>query len=564
MLFLVAGLSCLCFGVAAAAAVTVTNTNDAGPGSLRQTIVDAAEGETVAVPPGRYSLRTGQLLIEKSLKIAGSGPGATVLQASGQFRVLTVSGANVNLTLSGVTVRDGHPSGTDTIEGGGILVNGANLTLEHDLVTGNVAESVGGSQVAQGGAIAARGPASSVVVRETTISDNVAQAAGAAGKGGGTAEGGALRTEGKLTIQRSAISGNRADARGGQGAASAEQKGGTAEGGAIHNLGGLFAIEASTISENVADASSGPGASGGTVLGGGLQVSAGLPSSIAASTIDGNIAIARGGDVAHGGGLEARVEAGGAITIAGSTISDNLLESGGVAINGGNIFAMNPVRFADTIVSGGVGPVGSGNCSGPIESLGFNLESADECGFHASGDIVNADPGLGPLQDNGGPTPTRAPVPGSPAVDRGSSSGLATDQRGLPRPVDLAGVANAGDGSDIGAVELQAQAETPAPKPFVLGALKRNPKRGTGLLAVSVPGPGRLVLRGAGLRTQSIEVTGGGLALKLEPTGAAKRALRRRGRRSFKLEVTFAPDGGAAAKLTRTVVLTQARHRAHH
>ncbi len=34
--------------------------------------------------------------------------------------------------------------------------------------------------------------------------------------------------------------------------------------------------------------------------------------------------------------------------------------------------------------------------------------------------------------------------------------GLTTDQRGLPRPFDFGAITNAGDGSDIGAVELQA------------------------------------------------------------------------------------------------------------
>jgi hypothetical protein len=63
---------------------------------------------------------------------------------------------------------------------------------------------------------------------------------------------------------------------------------------------------------------------------------------------------------------------------------------------------------------------------------------------------------LGPLRDNGGPTFTHALKPGSPAIDKGSSNGLLTDQRGAPRPFDFAFIPNAaaGDGSDIGAFEL--------------------------------------------------------------------------------------------------------------
>src|SRR5262249_88584 len=48
-----------------------------------------------------------------------------------------------------------------------------------------------------------------------------------------------------------------------------------------------------------------------------------------------------------------------------------------------------------------------------------------------AGNLVGADPKLGPLQDNGGPTPTMALLPGSPAFGAGSNPlGLTTDQRG--------------------------------------------------------------------------------------------------------------------------------------
>jgi hypothetical protein len=48
-----------------------------------------------------------------------------------------------------------------------------------------------------------------------------------------------------------------------------------------------------------------------------------------------------------------------------------------------------------------------------------------------------------------------APAAASPAIDAGSASGLTTDQRGLPRPSNMLGVPNVGDGADIGAVEIQ-------------------------------------------------------------------------------------------------------------
>ena len=70
-----------------------------------------------------------------------------------------------------------------------------------------------------------------------------------------------------------------------------------------------------------------------------------------------------------------------------------------------------------------------------------------------AGDIRNTNPNLGPLQNNGGPTPTHALPLSSPAVDRGDDSvlalplGLTNDQRGSGFPRWK------GPHVDIGAVE---------------------------------------------------------------------------------------------------------------
>jgi hypothetical protein len=79
-------------------------------------------------------------------------------------------------------------------------------------------------------------------------------------------------------------------------------------------------------------------------------------------------------------------------------------------------------------------------------------------GGSITGTPLTADPLLGPLQDNGGPTRTMAPASGSPALDAGREAGLVVDQRGFPRPSDLPGVANFAGGTDMGAVEIQAPA----------------------------------------------------------------------------------------------------------
>jgi hypothetical protein len=88
-----------------------------------------------------------------------------------------------------------------------------------------------------------------------------------------------------------------------------------------------------------------------------------------------------------------------------------------------------------------------GNCSGGITDGGGNLSYPD-----TTCPGVNGDPVLGPLQNNGGPTHTRALGPGSAALDAGNDAICAAspvnnlDQRGITRPQ--------GPHCDIGAYEL--------------------------------------------------------------------------------------------------------------
>ncbi len=73
-----------------------------------------------------------------------------------------------------------------------------------------------------------------------------------------------------------------------------------------------------------------------------------------------------------------------------------------------------------------------------------------------TGNQLNVNPVLGPLLDNGGPTKTHALGSGSTAIEGGNAGGSNTDQRGFARPVDSPVITNVGDGSDIGAYEVQA------------------------------------------------------------------------------------------------------------
>jgi hypothetical protein len=123
--------------------------------------------------------------------------------------------------------------------------------------------------------------------------------------------------------------------------------------------------------------------------------------------------------------------------------------------------------------------------------------------------IFHADPLLGPLADNGGPTQTHALLPGSPALDHGANPDeLAFDQRG-------AGFARlSGAGVDIGAFELQLP--PPPPLQIVASAFRQ---RGVSRVRVRDAATGALrgVLTpfkgfGGRLRLQLRDVNGDGSA----------------------------------------------------
>lgn len=127
-------------------------------------------------------------------------------------------------------------------------------------------------------------------------------------------------------------------------------------------------------------------------------------------------------------------------TIANNNIGNPPQEGVGIRAEGLEM----EVYVKNTIVSNN----DTKNCDffgGKIISQGNNIDSADTCGFAKSTDKRNTDPRLGPLENNGGPTDTRALQKGSPAINAGGKSFLGRDQRGVKRPQ--------GNRSDIGAYE---------------------------------------------------------------------------------------------------------------
>lgn len=99
-----------------------------------------------------------------------------------------------------------------------------------------------------------------------------------------------------------------------------------------------------------------------------------------------------------------------------------------------------------------------------LTSGGYSLVGdTTACNAIATGDQSTTDPGLGPLQDNGGPTPTHALHAGSPAIDQipvstnGCKSTITTDQRGAVR---ADGSNHGGSACDMGAYEYDSN-QTP-------------------------------------------------------------------------------------------------------
>jgi len=173
------------------------------------------------------------------------------------------------------------------------------------------------------------------------------------------------------------------------------------------------------------------------------------------STVKGNTAAAHGGGIWNHGDLSltnvtvnsnynGNTMSGaihntlGNLTLSSVTISDN--NGGGISNGGANATA----AVKNTIIANS--SFGQ-NCSGTISSNGHNLDSGSTCAFSGPGDINNANPLLGPLGNYGGPTPTQALLPGSPAIDAGDNLDCPTaDQRGVSRPQGAA--------CDMGAFEF--------------------------------------------------------------------------------------------------------------
>lgn len=196
------------------------------------------------------------------------------------------------------------------------------------------------------------------------------------------------------------------------------------------------------------------------------------------STITGNSADHNGGgiDLGLAGGTSSPNSGPGAFSVYNSTVAANTAgdagggvflehftpdsgttyESGGATlystIVGDNLVAGAPDDIATAAVTA--------SPSGELQ-IGYSLIEEPGTARYADSptgsNLIDQDPRLLPLADNGGPTETLLPANVSPALDVGANPlALATDQRGLARDTDLPKSPDpTTTHTDMGAVELQ-------------------------------------------------------------------------------------------------------------
>jgi CSLREA domain-containing protein len=397
--------------------------------------------DRILLPPGVYTLQfpvvedmgfAGDLDVRDDLSVEGAGADVTIVDGSlveGIFQVFpeVESFALANLTLRNaggpaVSSRARRSSITDAIvegsAGSGIYftggIRGGELQIVRSEIRGN-----------RGGGINAFSAV--VSITDSLVSENGADLTSGAG--------GVRSDAGRLSIQRTRVLGNfRSGIVTDRSAAEITQS-----------------IVADNLGSGLSTASVGARVVASTFSGNdiGLAVTTFESLTVIDSTVSGN-------RVGIDQGLSTRA------FLRGTTINGNEIGLGGLH---------GPAGTADRAVLSNVVLAGNGqDCqtsgAAVVTSEGYNL-IGDSTGctiVAAEGDQIGApgspiDPGLGPLADNGGPTPTHAPQPGSPLIDAGNPA-LPGSSEAACSVFDQRGVAHLQDGDgddvarcDIGAVE---------------------------------------------------------------------------------------------------------------
>ena len=247
-------------------------------------------------------------------------------------------------------------------------------------------------------------------------------------------------------------------------------------GGGIYNFGGTVTLVDSTLSNNrtTSGVYNDPLASNGFSRGGGIYSRSFFDNvTTFQATVNVINCTVSGNDSDYGGGIFSQD---GAVNLTHATVTQNVTRfvsrGDGIMPAGATVLETDKtLTLANSIVSGNTSThqASGQSCPGcdtadiqqdgaPVVSMGYNYLAFVQnfMSGDMTGNIYGSQPSLGNLASNGVTVPTRAPNPGSPVIDKGTSFGYATDQRGSTRTLDLQSVSNASDGTDIGAVEYNA------------------------------------------------------------------------------------------------------------
>jgi len=428
---------------------------------------------------------SGTPIISTNTTIDGGG---TITLSGDNKHLLFVVDSGASLTLRNIVLTNGSYSG----DGGAIINNGA-LTLENSTIRNSQSGASGGAIVSygrltiinsllednealNGGALYPRWPGSQTTIVNSVLRNN--RATGTTDGWGGAI----LAWDGApVTIEGSDIYSNTARFGGAiyNFANSVLTLGSNArlrDNRVINDGGGIYNAGTATLTNVTL---SGNWAEGGG--GGGIYNSNAGTATLIDVTLSGNLAFTEGGGLYNagtatltnatvsdsygqfnGGGIynagtatltnatfsgnSTSGHGGGIYNASGTAMLTNVTLSGNWARTGGGISQQSgSVSVKNTIVAKGVQ---GEDCAGAVTNAGFNLASDGSCGFNPVPTLM-----LGPLADNGGPTLTHMPQPGSPAIDFVASGcpPPTTDQRNASRPAD--GDGNGSARCDAGAVE---------------------------------------------------------------------------------------------------------------
>ena len=384
-------------------AITVLNNNDAGAGSLRDAVDQANTNpgpDSISFDPlffsthGMITLTSGSLLLQDVAETSFLAPALPLTISGNHTASLFVVNAGATASIDSLTITGGLSN-----KGGAVNDNGT-LTMVNCVIDGNAATLRGG-----GGLFV--GNTGSLTLSHSTLTNNTSQT-----NGGGLF----VAFSGAASLSNCTISGN-------------------ASLGANFGGGGIYSQGTTTLDRCAISGNSAVKNGGGTYVAYGTTTMTNV-------TVSGNTA------AASGGGIEVYA---GTLGLTNVTISGNSATGSGVGAGLWNAASTN-VTINNTIVAGNTDTGGASDLGGLTVSVsGFcNL-----IGLGGSGGFVNGVNGnqvgvanalLTPLANYGGPTQTMALLPGSPAIDAGTSTGApSTDQRGLGRV----------GSTDIGAFESQ-------------------------------------------------------------------------------------------------------------